>query len=210
MATIEKPTNAAPEKDLQSLINITTVVYALQAVSFLLGITWIVAVIVNYVKLEDVAGTWLASHFRWQIRTFWFGLLWGVIGAIMLLIMVGFFVLVADAIWIIYRIVKGWLRLNDRKEMCVGKGGSMNGILTSAIVILVVSATATIWGFWYRQNHVMEGVMGKLFGGSNADTYSMAGWALGIGILAFLIGIGLLIAGLVRSGGNKPIDRPPT
>lgn len=120
MVTIEQPTHAAPEKDLQSLINITTVVYALQAAAFLSGITWIVAVVVNYVKLEDVAGTWLASHFRWQIRTFWFGLLWGVVGAIMLLILVGYFVLVANAIWIIYRIVKGWLRLNDRKEMYVG------------------------------------------------------------------------------------------
>jgi uncharacterized membrane protein len=120
MVTIEQPTNAVTEKDLQPLINITTVVYALQALSFLLGITWIVGVIVNYVKREDVAGTFLASHFRWQIRTFWFGLLWCVLGVIMLLILVGYFVLVADAIWIIYRIVKGWLRLNDRKEMYVG------------------------------------------------------------------------------------------
>ncbi len=120
MATIEQPTNATTEKNLQSLINITTVVYALQAAAFLVGITWIVAVVINYVKREDVAGTWLASHFRWQIRTFWFGLLWGVLGAIMLLILVGYFVLVANAIWIIYRIVKGWLRLNDRKEMYVG------------------------------------------------------------------------------------------
>jgi uncharacterized membrane protein len=120
MATIEQPTNAAPEKDPQSLINITTVVYALQAAGFLLGITWIVGVVVNYVKLEDVAGTWLASHFRWQIRTFWFGLLWGVLGAILVVVVIGVVVLIADCIWIIYRIVKGWLRLNDRKEMYVG------------------------------------------------------------------------------------------
>ena len=119
MATIEQPTNAAPEKDLQSLINITTVVYALQAVAFLNGITWIVAVVINYVKREDVAGTWLASHFRWQIRTFWFGLLWSVLGGILLLVGIGVIVLGVACVWIIYRIVKGWLRLNDRKEMYV-------------------------------------------------------------------------------------------
>lgn len=83
----------------------------------------------------------------------------------------------------------------------------MNGILKSAIVILVVSVTAMIWGIQYRNNHVMEGAMGMLFGGST--TYAMAGWVVGIGILAFLVGIGLLIAGLVRSGRNKPTDRPP-
>jgi uncharacterized membrane protein len=63
------------------------------------------------------AGTWLESHFRWQIRTFWFGLLWGVIGAALLLVLVGYFVLLADAIWIIYRVVKGWLNLSDNRPM---------------------------------------------------------------------------------------------
>ena len=120
MATLEQPTNVTPEKDLQSLINITTVVYALQAAAFLIGITWIVAVVVNYVKREDVAGTFLASHFRWQIRTFWFGLLWGVTGGVLLLVGVGVIVLAVNFVWLIYRIVKGWLRLNDRKEMYVG------------------------------------------------------------------------------------------
>ena len=117
MVTIEQPTNTAPEKDLQSLINITTVVYALQAAAFLIGITWIVAVVINYVKREDVVGTFLVSHFRWQIRTFWFGLLWCVLGAVLLLIVIGYIVLVADAIWIIYRIVKGWIRLSEGKPM---------------------------------------------------------------------------------------------
>jgi len=122
MVIIDQSTNAAPEKDLQSLVNITTVVYALQAAGFLIGITWIVGVVVNYVKLEDVAGTWLASHFRWQIRTFWFGLLWGVLGGILVLVGIGIIVLGVACVWIIYRIVKGWLRLNDRKEMYVGVG----------------------------------------------------------------------------------------
>ncbi len=104
---------AAPEKNK----TLTMVIYALQAVGFLVGVSWIVAVVVNYVKKEEVAGTWLESHFRWQIRTFWFGLLWGVIGSILLLILVGWLVLMADAIWIIYRIVKGWLYLNDNKPL---------------------------------------------------------------------------------------------
>jgi len=105
---------AADEKELKTL---TTVVYALQAAGFFLGITWIVAVVINYVKREDVAGTWLEPHFRWQIRTFWWGLLWGVIGAITVFILVGFAVLFADTVWIIYRIVKGWLRLNENRPV---------------------------------------------------------------------------------------------
>src|SRR5713226_5085690 len=103
----------ADEKQLKT---VATVVYALQAAGFFLGITWIVAVIVDYVKNDDAAGTWLESHFRWQIRTFWWGLLWGVIGAVLLLVLVGYLVLVANAVWIIYRIVKGWLRLSERRE----------------------------------------------------------------------------------------------
>ena len=104
----------ADEKQLKT---VATVVYALQAAGFFLGITWIVAVIVDYVKKDDAAGTWLESHFRWQIRTFWWGLLWGVIGAVLLLVLVGYLVLVANAVWIIYRIVKGWLRLSERREV---------------------------------------------------------------------------------------------
>ena len=93
-------------------------VYALQAAGFLLPpVVWIVAVIINYVKREDVTGTWLESHFRWQIRTFWFGLLWAVLGAILFVLIVGWFILAADAIWIIYRIVKGWLNLSENRPM---------------------------------------------------------------------------------------------
>ena len=71
----------------------------------------------TYVRKEEVAGTWLESHFRWQIRTFWWGLLLGVIGTVLLLILVGYLIWVAAAIWIIYRIVKGWLYLNDGKPL---------------------------------------------------------------------------------------------
>lgn len=105
------------EEKARSSKTITAVVYALQAASFLMGITFIVAVIINYVKKSDVQGTWLESHFRWQIRTFWFGLLWSVIGFITSFVGVGYILLFVNAIWIIYRIVKGWLQLADGKEM---------------------------------------------------------------------------------------------
>jgi uncharacterized membrane protein len=105
--------------ELEQARKVTTAVYALQAASFVFGITLIAAVILNYVKKEDVHGTWLASHFRWQIRTFWFGLLWGVIGGITLLLGVGFIILGIATVWFIYRIVKGWLRLSEGKEMYV-------------------------------------------------------------------------------------------
>jgi uncharacterized membrane protein len=102
------------EKELKTL---ATVVYALQAAGFFVGLTWIVAVVLNYVKRDEVRGTWLESHFTWQIRTFWWGLLWAVVGGILVLVVVGFVVLFADAVWIIYRIVKGWLNLSENKPV---------------------------------------------------------------------------------------------
>ena len=102
------------EKELKTL---AMVVYALQAAGFFVGLTWIVAVVINYVKRDDVRGTWLESHFTWQIRTFWWGLLWAVVGGILVLVVVGFAVLFADAVWIIYRIVKGWLNLSENKRV---------------------------------------------------------------------------------------------
>ena len=92
-------------------------VYILQAVGFFIGFTWIAAVIVNYVRLDEARGTWVESHFRWQIRTFWFGLLWGAIGGITSLVFVGFVILAANYVWLIYRVVKGWLRFSEGKTM---------------------------------------------------------------------------------------------
>jgi uncharacterized membrane protein len=94
-----------------------TLVYALQAASFLLAITFVAAVIVNYLRQGDVAGTWVASHFRWQIRTFWFALLWSLLGLITLLLGIGYLILIAVAVWVVYRIAKGWLALADGKPM---------------------------------------------------------------------------------------------
>lgn len=115
--TTEHP--ATPENaDMQSLKTLTTVVYGLQAVGLLgLFVPFLVGVVINYVKLDNVRGSWLESHFRWQIRTFWFGLLWSILGAITWIILIGMVILFVNAVWIIYRIVKGWLNLNDGLPM---------------------------------------------------------------------------------------------
>lgn len=105
------------EEKMKSLKTLTLAVYILYALSYFTGVTAIVGIIINYVKREEVAGTWLESHFRWQIRTFWFGLLWAVIGAATVVVLIGFAILFANFCWIIYRIVKGWLNLNDGKPM---------------------------------------------------------------------------------------------
>ncbi len=98
---------------LTSLKHVTTAVYALQAASFLVGITFLVALIISYVKRPDAAGTYMESHFTWQIRTFWYGLLWGVLGFIAVFVFVGYLILLANTVWILYRVIKGWLRLQD-------------------------------------------------------------------------------------------------
>jgi len=94
-----------------------TVVYVLQAVSFLVGITIIVGVILNYLKADAVRGTFVESHFRWQRRTFWFGLAWSLLGAVTFAFVVGYFVLVINGIWIIFRVVNGWLKLSENQPM---------------------------------------------------------------------------------------------
>jgi len=102
---------------LRSLKTMAMVVYILQALGFFNGITWIVGVIIDYVKKDEAAGTWLESHYRWQIRTFWWGLLWALIGGLTAVVIVGFIVLAAAAIWIIYRIAKGWLYLSENRPL---------------------------------------------------------------------------------------------
>jgi uncharacterized membrane protein len=125
--------------DERSLTTWTHIIYALHALSLLTGILgaatvvgafligWpsIIAVILNYVKRSDVRGTWLESHFRWQIRTFWWGLLWVCLCWGFVLITFGVGILVAWlplgilTLWFIYRIARGWMALNDRKLMPV-------------------------------------------------------------------------------------------
>jgi uncharacterized membrane protein len=122
-----------------SLVTWTHAIYALHALSLVTGIItvasvvgafltgWpsLIAVILNYVKRSDARGTWLESHFRWQIRTFWFGLLWVALCLLFVVVTLGIGMLVAwlpltvVGLWFIYRIVRGWLALNDRRPMYV-------------------------------------------------------------------------------------------
>jgi len=102
---------------LASLKTLSTVIYALYALSLFSGVTAIVAIVLNYIKLDDAKGTWLESHFRWQIRTFWWGLVWFILGGLTWIILIGWVVLGVACVWFIYRIAKGWLNLNDGKPM---------------------------------------------------------------------------------------------
>ncbi len=119
MSDIISPDAAAGKtaEELAGLKNIVMVVYGLQALSFLWGVTAIIGVIVAYVKRDDAVGTIYASHFDWQIRSFWWALLWGVVGIVLAFVLVGFFILFATWVWMIYRVVKGWLKLNEGKPV---------------------------------------------------------------------------------------------
>jgi|SRR5918996_1363882 uncharacterized membrane protein len=121
----------------RSLVRWTQVIYALHAFSLLTGILgtatvvgafltgWpsIIAVILNYVKRGETRGTWLDSHFRWQIRTFWYGLLWislcgvFVVGTLGIGLLVVWLPIIVVGIWFIYRIARGWIALNNRRPM---------------------------------------------------------------------------------------------
>jgi uncharacterized membrane protein len=117
------------------LVRLTHLIYGLHAFSALMGVIssaavvtaflsgWpsILAVILNYAKRADVRGTWLESHFRWQIRTFWFALAWVVAAAVLFVTVIGipfaFLIVVGTGLWVLYRIVRGWLALNDERPI---------------------------------------------------------------------------------------------
>ena len=123
------------ETQLDGLRAWTHVIYGLHALSvvigvssaafivtaFVFGVPSIVAVVLNYVKRGEARGTFLESHFRWQIRTFWFTLLWCVIGGVLFATIIGALVaiplFVVVGVWVIYRVVRGWLALKDGKPM---------------------------------------------------------------------------------------------
>ena len=117
------------------LVTLTHVIYALHAFSALTGLVsaalvvtafltgWpsIIAVILNYVKRSDVRGTWLDSHFSWQIRTFWFALLWVLIAAVLFITLIGipfaYVLWVITGVWVLYRIIRGWLALLSQRAL---------------------------------------------------------------------------------------------
>lgn len=134
MATMNQQGDTEP---LPSVMTVANVVYALHTLAIVVGIAGtatvigsfigslpsIAAVIMNYVKRSDARGTWVDSHYRWQIRTFWFAFAWAIIGWVLIFTLigapVGLVVLVALTFWLIYRIARGWLRLHDRRAMYV-------------------------------------------------------------------------------------------
>lgn len=94
------------------------VIYLLQALAFLLGgMTFIIAVILNYLNIHNVKGTWIESHFKWQIETFWVALALLVIGSVTLPFFIGFAVIIGAVIWVIHRIVYGWVNLNKSRKI---------------------------------------------------------------------------------------------
>ena len=119
----------------EGLVTLAHVIYGLHAFSALTGLLspamivtaflsgWpsIIAVILNYVKRAEVRGTWLDSHFSWQIRTFWFALLWLAVGAVAFITMIGIPVAIVlwfgTGIWVLYRIIRGWLALSSQKVL---------------------------------------------------------------------------------------------
>jgi uncharacterized membrane protein len=106
------------EQQIASLRQLTLILYILYASCWILGgLPAIVAIVINYIKREDAAGTLYESHFAWQIRSFWWGLAWAVVGTITAIIGIGFLILGALVIWLIYRMVKGLLFWNDHKPM---------------------------------------------------------------------------------------------
>jgi uncharacterized membrane protein len=128
-------TTPAPE----GLVRLTHVMYGLHAFSAVMGIVssaavvtafltgWpsILAVILNYVKRGDVRGTYLESHFRWQIRTFWWACLWVLAAIVLALTLIGiplaWLMIVATGVWVLYRIVRGWLALNEGRAVTVDR-----------------------------------------------------------------------------------------
>jgi uncharacterized membrane protein len=117
------------------LVRLTHIIYALHAFSAVMGVIssaavvtafltgWpsILAVILNYAKRSDVRGTDLESHFRWQIRTFWFALLWIVIAAVLFVTIIGiplaWLIVVFTGLWVLYRIARGCLALNEGRPI---------------------------------------------------------------------------------------------
>lgn len=136
MADIDEHTQTVVPAE--RLVTLTHVIYGLHAFSAITGLVsaafivtaflsgWpsIIAVIINYVKRSEVHGTYLDSHFGWQIRTFWYAVLWFVIGAALIATILGMVIgvplLLGAGLWVLYRIARGWITLADRKPMPTG------------------------------------------------------------------------------------------
>jgi uncharacterized membrane protein len=124
-----------PQAVRPSLVQLTHIIYGLHAIAVLVGVTSaatvaggfvfglpsLIAVFLNYLKRSDVNGTWLESHFRWQIRTFWFTLLWLVVYGLLIITIIGIpiaWILIAIlGLWVGYRVIRGWVALADARPV---------------------------------------------------------------------------------------------
>lgn len=114
---------ATSPETLASAKRMATIAYALQAAAPFVGVTFLIAAVISYLQRSKVAGTWLESHFHWQINTFWFGLAIGLVGALTLTAgPIGTMLLTGGLMWIVYRVVQGWTRLG--REQPVGNRSS--------------------------------------------------------------------------------------
>ncbi len=120
--------NSANEKDVSSSITVTHVMYGLHALApFTMWTLAIVAMIIGLVKRDDVRGTWLDSHYEYLSRTFWWGILWAILAWATFWILglatlgIGMIVLwvlpLAVLVWYLYRVIKGWLKLNEKRAV---------------------------------------------------------------------------------------------
>jgi uncharacterized membrane protein len=134
----ETPRQIVEPAPSPSLVTLTHVLYGLHGFSALMGVLgpalivtafltgWpsIIAVIINYVKRGETRGTWLDSHFSWQLRTFWWAVLWVLIAAVLFITVIGipfaWVLAMVVGIWVLYRIIRGWLALGQREPMPVG------------------------------------------------------------------------------------------
>ena len=132
---MQEPVPADPQVVRPSLVQLTHIIYDLHAIAVLVGVTSaatvaggfvfglpsLLAVFLNYLKRSDVNGTWLESHFRWQIRTFWFTLLWLVVYGLLIITIIGIpiaWILIAIlGLWVGYRVIRGWVALADARPV---------------------------------------------------------------------------------------------
>lgn len=126
------PSGLVPRRGLVTLAHVMYGLHAFSAVTgmltpalivtaFLTGWPSIIAVILNYVKRSEVRGTWLDTHYGWQVRTFWYSVLWVVIGGVLFVTVIGipfaYVLWIATGIWVLYRIVRGWLALVSERPL---------------------------------------------------------------------------------------------
>ena len=116
---VNQPTPDTEREEDARLFTIIT--YLLLGMGLFAFLPWIAAAIIYYVKREDVAGTIYESHFAWQIRTFWFSILWDSLAALLIVATFGIGLVIAWPafavvhIWVLYRIIKGVIRLSEKR-----------------------------------------------------------------------------------------------